>query len=545
MRDVDLTIATKKMIDDLKTVCANYGLGNASSEYKIITEVFLYKFLNDKFFYEVKRVDPSLKNGAKVEEALNLMPDDEYNLLLMKLNPNTAKLKKEHYLSYLFNRMNTPDFHILFDNTLTDIANFNIDVFSVETASGEKIRLFDELSQHVIERANKDNFCKAIINKLIDFSFEPVFEAKYDFFATIFEYLIKDYNKDFGKYGEYFTPNAIARIMAKIMVQEAVKDVKIYDPAAGSGTLVLALAHQIGEDKCSIYTQDISQKSNEFLRLNLILNNLVHSLNYVIQGNTLTKPYHLNEKKNRLAQFDYVVCNPPFKMDFSDDREELAGRVHQQRFFAGIPKVPPKEKDSMAVYLVFIQHIIYSLNEKGKAAIVVPTGFLTASSSIEKKIRKYIVDNKMLKGVISMPSNIFANTGTNVSVLFIDKAITNGHALLVDASRLGTKIKDGKNQRTVLNDEEIKKIIDTFNNKEELEDFSVLVPNENITEKNYSFSAGQYFEIKIDYVDISEDKLNEIIKHKIIDLEKIFEKGSDLEKKLLQSLKEVHYVDKL
>jgi type I restriction enzyme M protein len=271
MRQVDLTIATKKMIDDLKTICANYGLGNASSEYKIITEVFLYKFLNDKFFHEVKKIDSSLKESAKIEEALNVMSKDKYELLLMKLNPNAARLKKEHYLSYLFNRMNTPDFHILFDNTLTDIANFNIDIFSVETGSGEKIRLFDELSQYVIEKAKKDDFCKAIINKLISFSFEQVFEEKYDFFATIFEYLIKDYNKDFGKYAEYFTPNSIARIMAKILVQGDVKDVRIYDPAAGSGTLVLALAHQIGENKCSIYTQDISQKSNEFLRLNLIL----------------------------------------------------------------------------------------------------------------------------------------------------------------------------------------------------------------------------------------------------------------------------------
>lgn len=541
MNDVDLTIATKKMIDDLKTVCATYGLGNASSEYKIITEVFLYKFLNDKFFYEVKKIDNRLRDRVKVEEALNNMPEDKYDLLLMKLNPNTAKLKKEHYLSYLFNRMNTPDFHILFDNTLTDIANFNIDVFSVETGSGEKIRLFDELSQYVIEKASKDNFCKAIINKLISFSFEPVFEEKYDFFATIFEYLIKDYNKDFGKYAEYFTPNSIARIMAKIMVQGDVKDVRIYDPAAGSGTLVLALAHQIGEDKCSIYTQDISQKSNEFLRLNLILNNLVHSLNYVIQGNTLTKPYHLNDKKNRLAQFDYVVCNPPFKTDFSDEREELAGRVHQQRFFAGIPQVPPTKKDSMAIYLVFIQHILYSLNDNAKAAIVLPTGFLTAQSSIEKKIRNHIITNKMLKGVVSMPSNIFANTGTSVSVLFIDKTITNGHALLVDASKLGTKVKDGKNQRTILSDEEIGQIINIFNNKEELADFSVLVANEKIVEKNYSFSAGQYFDIKNEYVDITKEEFEKRITAHNDKLNEYFNDSKKLATEIQRQIEMLHY----
>ena len=154
------------------------------------------------------------------------------------------------------------------------------------------------------------------------------------------------------------------------------------------GTLVLALAHQIGEDNCTIYTQDISQKSNEFLRLNLILNNLVHSLGNVVHGNTLTEPAHLNESKTRLAQFDYIVSNPPFKTDFSEYRDDLTSDKLKERFFAGVPKVPNKDKEKMAIYLMFIQHIIYSLNEKGKAAIVVPTGFLTAQSGIEKTIRE-------------------------------------------------------------------------------------------------------------------------------------------------------------
>lgn len=227
----------------------------------------------------------------------------------------------------------------------------------------------------MIESAKKPLFCRAIINKLVEFSFADVFEQKYDFFAQIFEYLIKDYNKDFGKYAEYYTPHAIANIIAQIMVQGDVSNVTVYDPAAGSGTLVLALAHQIGEDNCTIFTQDISAKSNEFLRLNLILNNLVHSLGNVVHDDTLIAPRHLNAKKNGLAQFDYIVSNPPFNMDFSDNQPELASDKHKERFFAGVPNVPKKDKDGMAIYLLFIQHIIYSLAPKGKAAIVVPTGF--------------------------------------------------------------------------------------------------------------------------------------------------------------------------
>ena len=284
---------TKKMIDDLKTVCANFGLGNASSEYKIITEVFLYKFLNDKFLHEIRCVDEKWANSENLEADLEKLSEEEYDDLLDELPASTALLKREHLISYLFNHKNqkagegSKSFHDLFDDTLVDIANFNIAIFSVKTGGEDKIRLFDALSPFVTESNRRDEFCRTIIDKLVAFSFENAFEKKYDFFAAVFEYLIKDYNKDFGKYAEYYTPHSIASIIAKIMVPNGAKNVTAYDPAAGSGTLVLALAHEIGEDNCAIYTQDISQKSNEFLRLNLILNNLVHSLGNVVHGNTL------------------------------------------------------------------------------------------------------------------------------------------------------------------------------------------------------------------------------------------------------------------
>ena len=213
MQIESITIRTKRMIDDLKTICANFGLGGSPGEYKIITQVFLYKYLSDKFLYEAQKADPSLAKVDHVEEALSSMSDDQYEMLLMMLGGDTAKLKKTHYISYLFNHQNDDTmrkqdgspypFHELFDDTLVDIANFNLDIFSVQTGGEEKIRLFEPISQYVIESAKKPLFCRAIINKLVEFSFVEVFEQKYDFFAQIFEYLIKDYNKDFGKYPEY------------------------------------------------------------------------------------------------------------------------------------------------------------------------------------------------------------------------------------------------------------------------------------------------------------------------------------------------------
>ena len=552
MQIESLTIRTKRMIDDLKTICANVGLGGSPGEYKIITQVFLYKYLNDKFFYQVRKAEPSLAKEENLEAALEDMPDDQYEMLLAMLGGDTARLKKTHYISYLFNHQNddtmkkqdgTPySFHELFDDTLVGISNYNLDVFSVQTGGEEKIKLFDPISQYVIESAKKPLFCRAIINKLVEFSFAEVYEQNYDFFAQIFEYLIKDYNKDFGKYAEYYTPHTIATIIARIMVQGGVQNVTVYDPAAGSGTLVLALAHQIGEDNCTIYTQDISSKSNEFLRLNLILNNLVHSLGNVVHDDTLVAPRHLNAQKNGLARFDYIVSNPPFNMDFSDNREKLAGEAYKERFFAGVPQIPKKEKDKMAVYLLFIQHIIYSMKAHGKAAIVVPTGFLTAGSGIPKKIREYLVNHQMLRGVISMPPNIFANTGTNVSILFLDRDNRDGKVVLLDASKLGTKEKvDGKNQKTILSKKDITKIIDTFNTGEPIDDFCVAVSYEEIKQKKLSFSAGQYFEVKIEYVELTPEEFAEKMNGFTTRLDGLFAESRRLEEEIKRQLERVKY----
>lgn len=535
----DFTTQTKKLIDSLKGVCTSYGLGNDGNEFKIITQVFLYKFMNDKFAYEVKR-KLDLKAGESWEEVVKNYPDEKYTMLLRKIGANNAKLKREHYLSYLHNKQNSEQFAKLFDDTLRDIAIFNNEIFSVKTGTGTKVTLFDELSNFITDSSQRDNFCRAIINPLVNFSFEQIFNQKFDFFSTIFEYLIKDYNKDGGgKYAEYYTPHAVSKIMAAILVDKEFSNVTCYDPAAGSGTLLMNLAHEIGEDRCTIYSQDISQKSSSMLRLNLILNNLVHSIQNIIQGNTLVTPYHKEDDK--LMTFDFIASNPPFKLDFSDFRETLGSKENQARFFAGIPNVPTKDKDKMSIYLLFIQHIMFSLSAKGRAAIVVPTGFITAQSGIEKKIRERLVESKMLRGVISMPSNIFATTGTNVSILFIDKTNIKGDIVLMDASKLGTKVKEGKNQKTVLSLDEEQRIIDTFNKHEAVEDFTVVVSYEDIKAKNYSFSAGQYFDVKIEYTDILPAEFEAKMTGFKTNLDKLFAESGDLEVEIKKQLAGLKY----
>lgn len=430
----DIKEKTLRLIDGLKATCQSYGMGNDGNEYKIITQVFLYKFLNDKFGYELKNakseIAKKLTGDVKWETAYENLSDDERMLIQSAISPDVPMLEPYHLIANLWNQQGKGE-----------LVGDNADLHSMEC----------------------------------------------------------------------------------------------YDPSAGTGTLLMALSHQIGEERCTIFSQDISQRSNKMLKLNLLLNGLVSSLDNAIQGDTLVYPYHKSDDGQQLRQFDFVVSNPPFKMDFSDTREKIVAMP--ARFWAGVPNVPAKKKESMAIYTCFIQHVINSLKKTGKGAIVIPTGFITAKSGIEKKILHRIVDDKVVFGCVSMPSNVFANTGTNVSVLFFDKSATTDKVILIDASKLGEEYKDANGLKKVrLNDDEIEKIVGTFQRKEAVEDFSVAVSYDEIKEKGYSLSAGQYFDIKIDYVDITEEEFNNRMANYKQTLSEQFKESHRLEEEIMKQL---------
>ena len=399
MRIMTKTIeeATKGLIDSLKQACSSHGLGNSGNEYKIIVQVFLYKYFNDKFGYEAKRArvyGKRLSSAEKWDAEYDTFTEDEVEDLFTYLPAGTPRLKPIHTIAHLYNAQKQGDFATLFDSTLKDIALLNAGIFSISTGSKTKVSIFDDrlIGAAIVEDVKRDEFAVALMRHIADpeANFEPMFSEKYDFFSTMFEYLIKDYNKDGGgKYAEYYTPRSIALIMARLLVgnQEDLRSIECYDPSAGSGTLLMALAHTIGENRCTIYSQDISQKSSKMLRLNLILNNLVGSLPNIIEGDTLLNPYH-KDKKGALKQFDFIISNPPFKLDFPNTRDTIA--KDKLRFWAGVPNVPSvinPDKPKMEIYTCFIQHMINSLKDKkGRGAIVVPTGFITAKSGIKKKI---------------------------------------------------------------------------------------------------------------------------------------------------------------
>ena len=539
---MDIKQQTYQLIDDLKSVCHNYGMGNDGNEYKVITQIFLYKFLNDKFGYEIKKASPAIAQAEKWEVAYSDLSEDDRLDLLDSLSPDILRLNPEHLISQLWNQQAKGDFDLIFDSTMVDIADKNIDIFSTQTTNNTKIPLFEKLTNYVTDDAQRAPFARALVDKLVNFSFEEAFSESYDFFAAIFEYVIKDYNTNGGGvYAEYYTPHAIAVIMARLLVGDSkdLHNIECYDPAAGTGTLLMALGHQIGEDKCTIFAQDRSQKSNKMLKLNLILNGLVSSLDHAVQGDTLTNPYHMSDDGQTLRQFDFEVCNPPFNLDFSETREQLAAMP--ARFWAGVPNIPNKKKESMSIYTCFIQHVLNSMKPNGKAAIVLPTGFLTAKTGVEGKLLKHIVEDHIVYGVISMPSNVFANTGTNVSVVFFDNSKQADKVVLIDASKLGEEYQEGNNKKVRLTNDEIDLIVDTFLNKNAVDDFSVAVTYDEIIAKKNSLAAGQYFDVKIEYVELTQDEFNEKMASYSAELDKYFAESNALQEEIKKQLGKVKY----
>ncbi len=543
--NINISDATIALIDSLKSTTNAFGLAGTGSEYRIVTEMFLYKFFIE-FGYEAKldeEYGERLRNAEKWDAEYDTFTDEEVEDLFSYLPASVPRLRPEHTLSHLYNASSQGDFSTLLDQTLVDIANLNARNFSVSTSGKNKVNIFNTITNYVTDTQKRDEFARSLMRNVASFNFEDVFGEKYDFFSRIFEHLLKGFNNaGGGKYAEYYTPRAIAQVMARLLVGDdaELRGVTCYDPSAGTGTLLMALAHQIGEERCTIYSQDISEKSSEMLRLNLILNNFASSLQNVVQGNTLTEPSH-KEDNGTLKKFDFIVSNPPFKLDFPEFRETLA--TDSIRFWAGVPnavkKVDPT-KPKMAIYTCFIQHVLNSLKPNGKGAIVIPTGFITAKSGVEKRILQRIVDEHWVYGVVSMPSNVFATTGTNVSVLFFDKSAKTDKVILIDASKLGEEYKEGNNKKSRLRDFEVEQIVRTFRNCEAVDDFSVAVTYDEIKEKGYSLSAGQYFDIKIDYVDITEEEFNRRMANFQQTLTEQFEESHRLEKEImaqLQSLK--------
>lgn len=535
MNELDSVKSTQKLIDELMRVLNTYGLATDSAGYEIVTQIFLYKFLNDKFIKSSKNT-LNIENNKQLYEKLEKLNETEEMNLFIKNGPEVPRFKLQHTIHSLVKNTNDDKFFELLDETLNEISLMNSEIFSASQSEGEQIKLFEYNISSAVESSKKNKLAKALIEKLVDYDFSKDIDQGFDFFSIVFEYLIEPFNaKDGGDYAEYYTPNKVSRLMSEILVgTTSPKSVTCYDPSAGSGTLLMNLASVIGQSNCSIFAEDITQKGTKLLRLNLILNKLASSLKNIINTDTLTEP-GFTKPDGSLEKFDFIISNPPFRYDFSDTQPVLNRRENSKRFFCGIPDIPKKDKKKMKIFVPFLQHMIYRLNENGKGAVVVPTGFLSSNEKIEKCIKKYLIENNFISGVITPPQNIFANTPTSVSIIFIDKNKKNDKVFMIDAQDLGYDAKDnrGKKKR-FLTSEDVEKIKTSAFNLTQEKEFSIPVSTEEIQDKEFSLVPAQYF--PFDFFDLDKEEI-EKTSIEVKKLHKKINENLEIDNEAIQKLK--------
>lgn len=534
----------KRMADDLQAVCASYGLANQAAEELIITNLFLYKFLNDRCMTNLNRITAD-KND------LILKMDCEQMECFCKRHPEELVFGYEDTIQFLLEHLMEDEFADCVQRALVHVSEAaKKKGWQIVSAGGNKDMLFDDIV-NIIPKEQRNSFMRQVIEtisaEILDFDEIEASGYAFDGYSSLFEHLIGKYNVASGVYAEYYTPHAAARMIGRCLAGMGTvsKEVEIYDPAAGTGTLLLQLANELQKKDVDsmVYAQDISVKSSRMLRMNMIFNGMMGHLKRVVQADTLLNPGFYEKEADGsgdLKQFDYIVANPPFKTDFSPVRDRISEQWSEtERFFAGIPKVPAKKKSGMAAYVMFLQHVLYSLKPDGKAAVVVPSGFLTAKMGIEKRIREHLIDQKLLSGAILMPSYLFSNTGTNVAVIFIDKSQESEDVVLIDASGMGEMIKVSGHKRRILSNQEEETIVEAFTFKKQVKDFSVVVPYQEISENAYIFSAGRYFEWHDEPAHVDCEALLDKIDGHQKRLEALFLEGHQLEKDIKRLLKEL------
>lgn len=534
----------KRMADDLQAVCASYGLANQAAEELIITNLFLYKFLNDRCMTNLNRMTAD-------KDDLILKMDCEQMECFCKRHPEELFFGYEDTIQSLLEHLMEDEFADRVQRALVHVSEAaKKKGWQIVSAGGNKDMLFDDIV-NIIPKEQRNSFMGQVIETIsvetLDFDEIKTSGYAFDGYSSIFEHLISKYNVASGVYAEYYTPHAAAKMIGRCLAGMGTmsKEVEIYDPAAGTGTLLLQLANELQKKDVDpmVYAQDISVKSSRMLRMNMIFNGMMGHLKRVVQADTLLNPGFYEKEADEsgdLKRFDYIVANPPFKIDFSSVRDWISNQWSEtERFFAGIPKVPAKKKSGMAAYVMFLQHVLYSLKPDGKAAVVVPSGFLTAKMGIEKRIREHLIDQKLLSGAILMPSYLFSNTGTNVAVIFIDKSQESEDVVLIDASGMGEMIKVSGHKRRILSNQEEETIVEAFTFKKQVKDFSVVVPYPKISENAYIFSAGRYFEWHDEPAHVDCEALLDKIDGHQKRLEALFSEGHQLENDIKRLFKEL------
>lgn len=348
---------------------------------------------------------------------------------------------------------------------------------------------------------NKNSRLAAVIKGVEGLNFGSFEDNKIDLFGDAYEYLIHNYAANAGKSGgEFFTPQCVSELISKLAIHGQTTINKIYDPAAGSGSLLLQAKKQFDDHiiEDGFWGQEINHTTYNLARMNMFLHNINYDKFNIALGNTLLNPQFKDDKP-----FDAIVSNPPYSVNWigSDDPT----LINDDRFApAGV--LAPKSKADFA----FVLHALSYLSGKGRAAIVCFPGIFYRGGA-EQKIRKYLVDNNYVESVISLAPNLFYGTSIAVNILVLSKHKTDTRTQFIDAS--GTDFyKKETNNNILESDTHISRIVDLFDKKEDIEGVAKSVDNKQIAENDYNLSVSSYVEAKETRKEVDIKELNERIK---------------------------------
>ena len=345
---------------------------------------------------------------------------------------------------------------------------------------------------------NKNKRLAAVIKGVEELNFGNFEDNEIDLFGDAYEFLISNYAANAGKSGgEFFTPQHVSKLIAQLAMHKQTSVNKIYDPAAGSGSLLLQAKkhfdnHIIEE---GFFGQEINHTTYNLARMNMFLHNINYDKFNIVLGDTLINPALGNDKP-----FDAIVSNPPYSIKWVGNADPTL--INDDRFApAGV--LPPKSKADFA----FVLHALSYLSAKGRAAIVCFPGIFYRGGA-EQKIRKYLVENNFVETIISLAPNLFFGTSIAVNILVLSKHKTDHKIQFIDAS--GEQFFKKATNNNLLTDEHISKIIGIFDKKEDVEYVAISVDTETIAENDFNLSVSSYVEAedtreKIDIVELNKE----------------------------------------
>lgn len=484
------------------------GNMDASEFRNYILGLIFYRFLSEKTLIQTQKLlkedNMSYEEAWEIEDYRIILekeliarvgyviePQDLYGHLTEKIKNHTFEMENLHQAinkieSSTRGTNSEDDFEHLFDD-------MDLNSNRLGNTNAERTKLISKVMMNLVE---------------LPFTQE---EMEIDMLGDAYEYLIGQFAATAGKKaGEFYTPQQVSKILAKIVTTGKKRLKSVYDPTCGSGSLLLRIGREV--EVSHYYGQEYNNTTFNLARMNMLL----HDINYqnftIENGDTLEHPGALEEDR-----FEAVVANPPYSQSWSSDPSFL-----DDPRFSNYGRLAPKSRADFA----FLQHMIYHLDDNGTMVIVLPHGVLFRAGA-EEAIRTQLIEENYLDAVIGLPPNLFFGTGIPTCILVFKKwRAQDEKVLFIDASE---SFEQGVNQNR-LSDEDVSKIIDTYRNRKKIDKYSNVVTLDNIKENNFNLNMPRY-------VDTFEEENS-------IDINEVQQEIEEINKKIIKMDEKINNIFK-